>query len=301
MQFEFTKMHGLGNDYFFVETAKFPLDDPAGLSRAMSDRHLGAGADGLILIMLGRNGADFAMRIFNADGSEAQTCGNGMRCFAKYVYEKGLTEKHSFVIDTLAGPNHVDLRVERGVVTHVRSNMGRPKFDRPEIPMLGAPGQVLEEEIIVDGQPMRVTCANIGNPHAVFFVDDATAVPLSVIGPKVERHPSFPERTNVEFVTVVDRSNIVMRIWERGSGITMASGSGSCGAALASMITNRTDRRVNVHLVYGSLAIEWAEDGCVYQEGPATEVYRGIWTTEPDAAPEAKQATSKTGAMVSSN
>ena len=202
MTIEFTNLHGLGNDYLFIDTAKYPIADPPELSRAMSHRHLGAGADGIILIEPGRNGADFSMRIFNADGSEAETCGNGIRCF---------------------------------------------------------------------------TCANIGNPHAVFFVDDATKVPLAEIGPKVEHHPAFPKRTNVEFVTVQDRENIVMRIWERGSGITMASGSGSCGSALACMITNRTGRRVNVHLVYGTLTIEWAEDGYVYQEGPATEVYTGTW------------------------
>lgn len=277
MNFEFTKMHGLGNDYFFVETEKFPLADPAEISRAMSDRHLGAGSDGLILIMPGENGAEFKMRIFNADGSEAETCGNGLRCFAKYVYERGLTKNTDFVIDTLAGPNRVVLSTDNGTVSTVRSNMGKPKFDRAEIPMIGEPGQVLEEAIDIDGETMHVTCANIGNPHAVFFVNDATAIPLAVYGPKIENHPSFPERTNVEFVTVQDRKNIVMRIWERGSGITMASGSGSCGAALASMITGRIDRRVNVHLVYGSLIIEWAEDGCVYQEGPATEVFSGVW------------------------
>jgi diaminopimelate epimerase len=277
MSLEFTKMHGLGNDYLFIEARKYRIDDPAELSRRMSHRHLGAGADGIILILPGRNGADFAMRIFNADGSEAETCGNGIRCFAKYVYERGLTDKPEFVIDTLGGPNRVTLTIDHGVVGRVRSNMGRPRFERADIPMIGPPGRVIDESIDVDGVTMKVTCANVGNPHAVFFVDDATAVPLAEIGPKVERHPSFPQRTNVEFVTVNDRQNIVMRIWERGSGITMASGSGSCGAALASMITGRTDRRVNVQLVYGALTIEWPDDGFVYQEGPATEVYTGTW------------------------
>jgi diaminopimelate epimerase len=277
MSFEFTKMHGLGNDYFFVESDKFPIADPAAVSRKMSDRHLGAGADGLILIMPGVNGSDFTMRMYNADGSEAETCGNGIRCFAKYVYERGLTKDTEFVIDTLAGPNRVVLSTDNGTVTRVRSNMGQPKFDRAEIPMIGEPGRVLEEPIDVDGETMRVTCANIGNPHAVFFVDDAANFPLTVYGPKIENHPMFPARTNVEFVTVQDRENIVMRIWERGSGVTMASGSGSCGAALACMITDRTERRVNVHLVYGVLTIEWAADGCVYQEGPAAEVFTGVW------------------------
>ena len=277
MSITFTKMHGLGNDYLFIETDKNPaIDDPAELSRQMSHRHLGAGADGIILIMPSDK-YDFDMRIFNADGSEAETCGNGIRCFAKYCLEKGLTEKTDFIIGTLGGPNGVELFVEGGVVTHVRSNMGQPKFERAEIPMEGPDGQVLEEDLELDDQTVQVTCANIGNPHAVVFVEDAMAVRLDVMGPKIENHPKFPERTNVEFVNVIDRENIVMRIWERGSGITMASGSGSCGASLASMITDRVDRKVTVHLVYGELVIEWAEDGNVYQEGPATEVYTAQW------------------------
>lgn len=276
MSIAFTKLHGLGNDYHFIEAAKYPGVDWPELSRQMSHRHLGAGSDGIILIDTSGQ-FDFSMRIFNADGSEAETCGNGIRCFAKYVFERGLTNKTEFVIGTLAGPNAVELKVEEGKVISVRSNMGRPRFERAEIPMLGTPGQVKEEPIDIDGTTLHVTCANIGNPHAVFFVEDATAVKLAEIGPKIEHHPSFPARTNVEFVNVIDRQNIVMRIWERGSGITMASGSGSCGSALASMITDRVDRRVNVHLVYGTLTIEWAEDGCVYQEGPATEAYSGVW------------------------
>jgi len=274
----FTKMHGLGNDYHFIDGAKYPIADPAELSRQMSHRHLGVGADGIILVLPGET-HEFKMRIFNADGSEAETCGNGIRCFAKYVFERGMTDKTEFVIETGGGPNRVVLQTAAGKVLSVRSNMGTPRFDRAEIPMIGAPGQVLEEPLDIDGETYRITCANVGNPHAVVFVDDATQVPLSVIGPKIEHHPAFPKRTNVEFVNVLDRGNIVMRIWERGSGITMASGSGSCGSALASMITGRVDRRVNVHLVFGALTVEWAEDGCVYQEGPATDVFTGEWPT----------------------
>ena len=277
MQIEFTKLHGLGNDYLFIDGSLFPIDDPPELSRRMSHRHLGAGSDGIILILPGSGDAAFTMRIFNADGSEAETCGNGIRCFAKYVYEHGMTRDEAFVIQTGAGPNRVRLRVRDGVVETVRSNMGRPRFDRAEIPMVGAPGKVIREPIEAAGRTFEVTCANIGNPHAVVFVDDATAVPITEWGPLIERHPAFPRRTNVEFVSVLDRRNIVMRIWERGSGVTMASGSGSCGSALASMITDQVDRRVSVHLVYGDLTIEWAEDGCVYQEGPATETYTGFW------------------------
>ncbi len=276
MGIEFTKLHGLGNDYHFIDGARYSIADPAALSRRMSHRHLGAGADGIILV-LPSDEADFAMRIFNADGSEAETCGNGIRCFAKYVYERGMTEKTRFVIDTLAGPNEVELQLTGGTVEGVRSNMGQPRFERAEIPMEGPPGQVIEEPIEVDGATYHVTCANTGNPHAVIFVDDASLAPVAGLGPLIERHPAFPNRTNVEFVSVRDRGNIDMRIWERGSGVTMASGSGSCGAALAAMITDRVDRRVNVHLVYGALTIEWAEDGWVYQEGPAEEAFSGVW------------------------
>jgi len=276
MSITFTKMHGLGNDYLFIDAAKYPVSDPSALSIKMSERHLGVGADGIILVLPG-DSAEFKMRIFNADGSEAETCGNGIRCFAKYVYERGMTANKEFTIETLAGPNRVVLKTSGKNVVSVRSNMGRPRFERAEIPMAGPAGRVLEEELVLDDRTVRITCANIGNPHAVIFVDDATAIPLAEIGPKIENHPAFPQRTNVEFVTVKDRANIVMRIWERGSGITMASGSGSCGASLASMITDRVDRKVNVHLVHGVLAIEWADDGFVYQEGPATEVFTGVW------------------------
>lgn len=276
MSIPFTKLHGLGNDYLFIDARAGEIPDPAELSRRMSHRHLGVGADGLILVLNSKE-ADFRMRIFNADGSEAETCGNGIRCFAKYVYEREMTKKREFVIETLAGPNRVVLSVEGTEVRTVRSNMGKPRFERAEIPMRGPPGRVIEEPLDLGGAAVRITCANIGNPHAVIFVEDATAVALAELGPKIENHPAFPNRTNVEFVTVRDRENIVMRIWERGSGITMASGSGSCGSALAAMITNRTGRRVNVHLVYGVLTIEWADDGDVYQEGPAVEAFSGNW------------------------
>ena len=277
MAIPFTKMHGLGNDYFFIDTERCSIENPAELSKVMSHRHLGVGSDGIILVMPGEP-HPFRMRIFNADGSEAETCGNGIRCFAKYVYERNMIEDTEFVIETLAGPNRVKLNVENSKVLSVRSNMGAPRFDRTEIPMSGPAGRVLEEPLrLSDGREIKVTCANIGNPHAVIFVEDATSIDLTDLGPKVESHPAFPARTNVEFVNVIDRQNIVMRIWERGSGIPMASGSGSCGAALASMITDRVDRRVAVHLVYGKLLIEWAEDNSVYQEGPATEVFSGEW------------------------
>jgi diaminopimelate epimerase len=278
MEIEFTKMHGLGNDYHFIDCSRFPINNPEALSRKMSHRHLGVGSDGIILVLPGGDD-DFSMRIFNADGSEAETCGNGIRCFAKYVFERNMTSAKEFVIQTLAGPNRVVLHTEGERVVSVRSNMGVPRFERSQIPMKGPEGRVIEEALELDDQTVKITCANIGNPHAVVFVDDATAIDLANVGPKIENNEKFPKRTNVEFVHIVDRDNMVMRIWERGSGITMASGSGSCGSALAAMITNRVNRRVNVHLVYGKLLIEWADDGSVYQEGPATEVFTGIWST----------------------
>ncbi len=281
MSIAFTKMHGLGNDYLFIDGREHTVDDPAALSRSMSHRHLGAGADGIILVLPGEGDAAFTMRIFNADGSEAETCGNGIRCFAKYVYERRMTGADEFIINTGAGPNRVTLHTEHGRVTSVRSNMGQPRFDRGAIPMAGPPeGQVIHEPLHVGGETVEVTCVNIGNPHAVLFVDDAKVAPIAGLGPRIERHEAFPNRTNVEFVSIRDRGNIDMRIWERGSGITMASGSGSCGAALAAMLTDRVDRRVKVHLVYGALTIEWADDGNVYQEGPAESVYEGVWAPE---------------------
>lgn len=276
MGIPFTKMHGLGNDYHFIDGFEYTIADPAELSRRMSHRYLGAGSDGIILVLPGRD-HPFRMRIFNADGSEAETCGNGIRCFAKYVFDHGMTQATDFTIETLAGPNHVQLKTQDGRVLTVRSNMGRPKFERSEIPMIGPEGRVIEEELELDDRTVRITCANIGNPHAVIFVEDATQVDLPSVGPKVENHPKFPKRTNVEFVNAIDRQNIVVRTWERGSGATKACGSGCCGASLASILTNRVDRRVNVHLEFGTLTIEWAEDGCVYQEGPAAEAYSGVW------------------------
>jgi diaminopimelate epimerase len=272
----FTKMHGLGNDYLFINCFDETVADPAALSVAMSERHTGAGSDGIILVLPSED-HDFRMRILNADGSEAETCGNGIRCFSKYVHDHGLTDKTEFVIETLAGPNRVWLDVHDGSVRTVRSNMGQPEFERGKIPMEGAPGEVIEEELAANGSVYAVTCISMGNPHAIIFVDDAIAVPLADVGPGIETHPSFPNRTNVEFVEMIDRNNMCVRVWERGSGITLACGSGTCAAAVAAMRTGRAERTVTAHLELGDLEIEWAEDGSVFMTGPATEVYTGEW------------------------
>ena len=273
---KFTKMHGLGNDYVMVNCFDTRVSDPSSLARAMSPRRTGIGSDGLIL-MLPSVSCAFRMTMFNADGSEAETCGNGIRCLAKYVYEKGMTRKKEFVIETLAGPTRVWLTTQDDTVRLVKCDMGVPKFSRVEIPMLGDEGEVIEEPLNIGDAEYKVTCLSVGNPHAVVFVDDVQAAPVSAIGPQIETHARFPNRTNVEFVEPVDRGNVKMRVWERGSGETLACGSGCCAAAVASARTGRTERTVSVHLELGSLKIEWANDGHIYMEGPATRVFEGEW------------------------
>ena len=275
---KFTKMHGLGNDYVVANWFDAKVDDPSSLSRIMSKRRTGVGSDGLILILPSASDG-FSMRIFNADGSEAETCGNGIRCVAKYVYESGMTKSKEFVIETLAGPTRVWLTTRDGTVVLVKCDMGTPKFSRSDIPMVGEEGEVIEEPLRVGDTECRVTCLSLGNPHAVVFVDDVQAVRLDEVGPLIENHALFPNRINVEFVELIDRENVRMRVWERGSGETLACGSGCCAAAVASARTARTDRTVTVHLELGSLKIEWADDGHIYMEGPATRVFEGEWPT----------------------
>ena len=273
---KFTKMHGLGNDYVVINCFDTSVSDPARLARAVSRRRTGVGSDGLILILPSAS-SDFRMRMFNADGSEAETCGNGIRCVAKYVYENGMTERKEFTIETLAGPTRVWLTTQNDSVVLVKCDMGVPRFLRSQIPMLGEEGEVIEEPLEVGGRDYKVTCVSVGNPHAVIFVDDVRAVPMEEIGPKIETHEKFPNRINVEFVEPVDRENVKMRVWERGSGETLACGSGCCAAAIASARTGRTGRTVSVHLELGLLKIEWADDEHVYMEGPAIRVFDGEW------------------------
>ncbi len=273
---KFTKMHGLGNDYVIVNCFDTSVADPSSLARAVSPRRTGVGSDGLILILRSVS-CDFRMRIFNADGSEAETCGNGLGCVAKYAYEKGMTRKKEFVIETLAGPTKVWVTAQDDAVRLVRCDMGVPRFSRSDIPMLGEEGEVIEESLDVGDAEYKVTCLSIGNPHAVVFVEDVRTIPVGLLGLQIETHDRFPNRTNVEFVELVDRENVKMRVWERGSGETLACGSGCCAAAVASARTNRTGRTVSVHLALGSLKIEWGNDGHVYMEGPATTVFDGEW------------------------
>ena len=290
--FRFTKMEGLGNDYIYVNGFEEKLDskDYPAISRAVSDRHFGIGADGLIMVLPptapgadGRPGnpneADFRMRIFNADGSEAEMCGNGIRCFAKYVYDRGLTNKTDLRVVTGAGIMRPRLTVENGKVTKVRVDMGEPRLRRSLIPMVGSEAeQVVGEALSAAGAEYTLTAVSMGNPHVIAFTDDVQGVDLEHIGPKLERHPAFPNRTNVHFAQVMGPGEIRMRTWERGSGITLACGTGACSVAVASALNGLTGRHVLIHLPGGDLEVEWSEqDNHVYMTGPATDICNGTF------------------------
>lgn len=275
----FTKMQGLGNDYVYVDCFQERLAgvDLADLARRISDRRFGVGSDGLILIMPGEGGADFRMRMFNADGSEGDMCGNGMRCLARYVFEHGYTRKRRFSVLTRAGIIEPSIIVDdAGRVTGVRVNMGRPGLTRGEVPMAGEPYQSARDVALRAGDREFVgTGVNMGNPHFVIAVDDAASFPVATYGPLLERHEAFPRRANIEFVTPVARDRIIMRVWERGSGITWACGTGASAALVALAAAGRVDRSATVSLLGGDLRIEWAGDGNVYMTGPAEEVFTG--------------------------
>ena len=273
----FTKMHGLGNDYVYVNGFEEQVDDPAALARAVSDRHFGIGGDGLILI-LPSDKADCRMRMFNADGSEAQMCGNGIRCVAKYVYDHGIARRTALTVETLAGVLALDLFAAGGVVERVRVNMGEPRLQRAQIPMRGAPGEVINEPLLVNSSTFEVTAVSMGNPHCVVFVEDVDSFDVAHWGPLFEHHDAFPERVNTEFIQVHDRESFSMRVWERGSGETLACGTGASAAAVACHLTGRTGRRVTGHLLGGPLELDWqAGDNQVLMTGPAVEVFSGEW------------------------
>ena len=274
---QFTKMHGLGNDYVYVNGFDEQLSDPAAVARAVSDRHFGIGSDGLILILPSAK-ADCRMRMFNADGSEAQMCGNGIRCVAKYVYERDLARRERLSVETLAGVLELDLFVIEGEVHRVRVKMGKPRLQRAQIPMRGDPGEVINEPLLIDGTAFEVTALSMGNPHCVVFVEDVSSFDVAGWGPLFERHDAFPEGVNTEFIQVHNRETFSMRVWERGSGETLACGTGASAAAVACHLTGRTGRRVTGHLLGGPLELEWqASDSQVLMTGPAVEVFNGEW------------------------
>ncbi len=275
---EFSKMQGTGNDYLFVNAIKHAVSNPKNLAIKMSDRHYGVGADGLILIQESNN-ADFMMRIFNPDGSEAEMCGNGIRCFAKYVYDYRLTKKTDLAIETGSGIRDVRLQKKGNRVTGATVDMGEPVLQRERIPMIGDPGMVIDEVLpLDDGMKLNITAVSMGNPHAVVFVEDLEKFPVEKYGPVIENHDLFPKRTNAGFVTVANEKEVYQRTWERGTGETLSCGTGASAVTVACILNRMTGRKVTVHLRGGDLAIEWNEkDNRVYMTGPAVEVFTGVW------------------------
>jgi diaminopimelate epimerase len=272
---KFTKMHGCGNDYVYVDCTKESIDNIPETAIRVSDRHFGIGSDGLILIRPSKT-ADFMMDMYNNDGSRGRMCGNGIRCVAKYVYDNGLTDKKQLQIETLSGIKVLDLHVEEGKVAWVTVDMGAPVTKASLIPVKSDKELLVREPITVDDRVYEITCVSMGNPHAVVFVEDTDSLPLEVIGPKFEHHEIFPERVNTEFIQVIDRSHIRMRVWERGSGETLACGTGSCASVVACILNGLTDHEVTVHLLGGELKIRYDEKlNTVFMTGPATKVFDG--------------------------
>ena len=281
---KFTKMHGLGNDYVFVNCFEQPVTDATSVARAISDRHTGVGSDGLILIYPSAT-ADVRMQIYNADGSRAEMCGNGIRCVAKFAYEHRLTDKTDMVIETDAGLKNVKLHPEENLVTQVTVDMGLPILDPARIPVNLPSERVVDHPITVGNSSYRMTCVSMGNPHAVVFVDDLDDVALEVIGPQFEHAPQFPQRTNVHFVRVDSPSRVTMRTWERGSGITQACGTGACAVCVAGALTQRTDRAITATLPGGDLKLQWADNDHLHMTGPAVEVFTGNWPARSEPRP----------------
>ena len=272
---KFTKMQGLGNDYVYVNCFKETIPNPSETARFVSDRHFGIGSDGLIMINPSEK-ADFEMEMYNADGTRGEMCGNGIRCVGKFVYEYGLTDQKEIAVETLAGIKYLHLTVEDGKAVEIRVDMGSPVLDADEIPVVSKNEQVVDEPIVVDGREYRMTAVSMGNPHTVVFVEDVKGLELEKIGPKFEQHERFPRRVNTEFARVLDRRTVEMRVWERGSGETLACGTGACAVAVACILNELTEDEVTVKLLGGDLKIQWdREKNKVYMTGPAEIVFEG--------------------------
>lgn len=277
MKMKFTKMHGCGNDYVYINgfTQKVPQERKPDIVRAISDRHFGIGSDGAIFINPSKE-ADFEMEMYNADGSRSEMCGNGMRCVGKYVYDYGLTDRTEFSVVSAGKIKYLVLTVEDGKAAQIRVNMGNPILKPEEIPVVAKGETVIKEPITVLNKEYEMTCVSMGNPHAVVFVEDTASFPVNEIGPYFENHEKFPNRTNTEFVQVVDRNHIKMRVYERGTGETLACGTGCCASAVACVLNGLTDNEVDVEVLGGVVHIEWdREENLVYMTGPAVTVFDG--------------------------
>ncbi len=274
---KFTKMHGCGNDYVYFDCTKEEIADERNVAIRLSDRHFGIGGDGIIIIKKGKN-ADFEMVMYNADGSRGAMCGNGIRCVAKYVFDNGLTDKTSISIESMGAVKYIDVNVENGKVISARVDMGAPILEAERIPVICDKVKAINVPITVDGREYKMTCVSMGNPHAVVFIDESPKdFPLERVGRLFENNAAFPDRTNTEFIRVIDRKNLEMRVWERGSGETLACGTGACASAVAAIINGYADNEVAVHLLGGDLNISWSgnEHDSVFMTGPATTVFTG--------------------------
>lgn len=276
MKINFTKMHGIGNDYVYVDGFKENIPNPNAFSEFISDRHFGIGADGLVLILPSEK-ANFKMRMFNADGSEGKMCGNATRCIGKFVYEAGYTKEKNITLETLSGIKYLKLNVENEKVESVEVDMGKAILASSEIPVLSDGETFVNQPVDIDGETYHLTCVSMGNPHAVVFCDEVDSLPLEIIGPKFEFNPLFPERINTEFVQIIDETTVKMRVWERGSGETWACGTGACAVAVASVLNGycKQGEEILVKLRGGDLRITYNEDGSVLMKGPATKVFDG--------------------------
>ena len=273
----FTKMHGTGNDFIVIDNIKDPIpeDQLSAISRHACDRHFGIGSDGVILVLPSRV-ANFRMRMFNPDVTEAEMCGNGIRCFAKYVYDRKLHQSTDLTIETLDGIKTLKLNTSGSRVETVQVEMGKPKLKGSQIPVKGGgDAEVIGGSLRAGGKKLEITCVNMGNPHCAIFVPNTQTYPVEKIGPQVETHTNFPQRTNVEFIEVLNTQEIKVRVWERGAGETLACGTGACASAVASVLNEKTSRKVTVHLLGGDLFIEWLGDGQVRMTGPAKDVFDG--------------------------
>lgn len=272
---KFSKVQGLGNDFIIINDLEKNISDYSSLAQKVCNRYFGIGGDGLMVI-LPSDKADFRMKIINSDGSEPEMCGNGIRCFAKYVYDKNLTKKEDLTVETLAGIIKPKLIVENGQVRLVKVDMGEPRLLREEIPAQGEKGsKVINEDLIIGDQNFQVTCVSMGNPHCIIFTDNADNL-VNKYGPLAETHSFFPRKTNVEFVEVINEKEVKMRVWERGAGITLACGTGACATTVACVLNNKTNREITVHLLGGDLKIQWSEENNhIYMTGPAEIVFDG--------------------------